>query len=94
MKEKQMAHTYTTAVKTQVFLKAVLAGMDVKRIEDTLTVTAPEGYVFNNGNKVVEYEGKLGMWPTVYGKALTEISKPLIPAPVKAKRFSLFKGKH
>ena len=84
-----MTPTYTTAGKTQVFLKAGLAGMSAQRIDDLLVIEAPEGKVFANGEKHVRYIGKHGTWKYVYGAALTAISKPLADdvAPTKRKFF-------
>jgi hypothetical protein len=81
-----MTATYTTAGKTQVFLKAGLAGMNAQRIDDMLVIEAPEGKVFANGEKHVRYVGKHGTWKFIYGAALTAISKPLVDEDKPAKR--------
>ncbi|CAB4123767.1 hypothetical protein UFOVP46_90 [uncultured Caudovirales phage] len=81
-----MTATYKTAGKTQVFLKAGLAGMNAQRIDDTLVIEAPEGKLFANGEKHVRYVGKYGTWKFVYGAALTAISKPLADEVVPTKR--------
>jgi hypothetical protein len=73
-----MSSTYTTAGKTQVFLKASLAGMNARRVDDMLIVEAPEGFAFNNGSTSISYDGERGSWAKTYGAALTEMSKPLI----------------
>ncbi len=73
-----MIKVYKTSGKGQVFLKAALAGMDARRVDNMLIITAPPGFLFYNGQKTLRYAGEQGVWASVYGHAYTDIMQPLV----------------
>lgn len=73
-----MIKVYKKAFKSQIILKAAVTGMVMERKDNLLTITAPEGYTFHNGQTTLRYAGVQGAWASVYGHAYTDIMQPLV----------------
>jgi len=72
---------YESAQKTQVFLKAALAHMTIRRTGKHLVILAPDGKLFGNKKPVLTYQiTKTQGWDEVYGKAYTDMHKDLVEA--------------
>jgi hypothetical protein len=75
-----MIKIYKKAFKSQIILKAAVSGMVMTRMGNSLTITAPDGYTFHNGQTTLRYSGEQGVWGEVYGHAYTDIMQPLVKA--------------